>query len=134
LRHQRQERWLEDLQQRLAETLVDLPCRVWLFGSRARGDWDGLSDTDLLVEAEAGELAERARNDLELAELVQGDGFDAQACFFATEAAEKALKGTILQLGCEPAHNHVLGRLVERLAAAGLDVTALASLRLAALS
>jgi predicted nucleotidyltransferase len=64
LRRQRQERWLEDLQQRLAETLVDLPCRVWLFGSRARGDWDGLSDTDLLVEADDAELAERGADRL----------------------------------------------------------------------
>jgi predicted nucleotidyltransferase len=60
VRHRRHERWLEDLQQRLAETLVDVPCRGWLFGSRARGDWDGFSDTDLLVEAECAELAERA--------------------------------------------------------------------------
>ena len=48
LRQQRHERWLNDLQQQLAETLGDLPCRVWRFGSRARGDWDGVSDTDLL--------------------------------------------------------------------------------------
>jgi predicted nucleotidyltransferase len=27
------------------------PDQVWLFGSRARGDWDGLSDVDLLVVA-----------------------------------------------------------------------------------
>jgi uncharacterized protein len=53
LRRRRQQRWLQDLQQRLAETLGDLPGRVWLFGSRARGDGDGFSDTDLLVEAES---------------------------------------------------------------------------------
>ena len=23
--------------------------QIYLFGSRARGDWDGLSDTDLIV-------------------------------------------------------------------------------------
>jgi HEPN domain-containing protein len=76
----------------------------------------------------------QARNDLALAELARGNHFHAQACFFATQAAEKALKGAILELGCEPAHTHVLGRLVEMLAASGLDVTALASLPLAALS
>ena len=27
------------------------PDQIYLFGSRARGDWDGLSDTDLLVVA-----------------------------------------------------------------------------------
>ena len=31
---------------------------VWLFGSRARGDWDGRSDTDLLVLADDREVAE----------------------------------------------------------------------------
>ena len=31
---------------------------VWLFGSRARGDWDGLSDTDLLVVADSQEVAD----------------------------------------------------------------------------
>jgi HEPN domain-containing protein len=154
LRGQRHGRWLEDLQQRLAETLGDLPCRVWLFGSRARGDWDGLSDTDLLVEADCAELAELAADKLRAA-LVGDDvlamdhsgwqamaaspsphwrAVHAQACFFATQAAEKALKGAILELGCEPAHTPVLGRLVEMLAAAGLDVSALASLPLAALS
>ena len=28
------------------------PDQIWLFGSRARGDWDGYSDTDLVVVAE----------------------------------------------------------------------------------
>jgi predicted nucleotidyltransferase len=67
VRRRRQERWLEELQQRLAETLADLPCRVWLFGSRARGDWDGFSDTDLLVEADGAELAEQAADQLRAA-------------------------------------------------------------------
>ena len=31
---------------------------VWLFGSRARGDWDGRSDTDLLVVADSQEVAD----------------------------------------------------------------------------
>ena len=64
LRQQRHQRWLAELQQRLAQTLGDLPCRVWLFGSRARGDWDGFSDTDLLVEADTPELAERGAEQL----------------------------------------------------------------------
>jgi HEPN domain-containing protein len=87
-----------------------------------------------MSQARPGAWWRQARNDLELAELARGNGFHAQACFFATQAAEKALKGAILELGCEPAQTHVLGRLVERLAAAGLDVSPLASLPLAALS
>jgi predicted nucleotidyltransferase len=31
---------------------------LWLFGSRARGDWDGRSDTDLLVVADSQEVAD----------------------------------------------------------------------------
>ena len=31
---------------------------VWLFGSRARGDWDGRSDTDLLVVADSQAVAD----------------------------------------------------------------------------
>ena len=31
---------------------------VWLFGSRARGDWDGRSDTDLLVVADSQGVAD----------------------------------------------------------------------------
>ncbi len=51
----------------VASAMGDLPCRVWLFGSRARGDWDGLSDTDLLVEADCAELAELAADKLRTA-------------------------------------------------------------------
>jgi len=79
LRQQRQERWLEGLQQQLAETLGEVPCRVWLFGSRARGDWDGFSDTDLLVEAESAELAERGADQLRSA-LVGDDVLALDRC------------------------------------------------------
>lgn len=56
LRQQHHARWLADLKQRV-NTLVAAqsgsncaaPDQIYLFGSRARGDWDGLSDTDLLV-------------------------------------------------------------------------------------
>ncbi len=49
-------------------------------------------------------LDQAARNDLELAVLADTRGFHAQACFFASQAAEKALKVAILELGAEPAH------------------------------
>ena len=76
----------------------------------------------------------QARNDLDLAELASRNGFLAQACFFASQAAEKALKSVILELGEEPPHTHVLGDLVRQLEAAGLDTSALAPLALKALS
>ena len=87
-----------------------------------------------MSQARTGAWWRQARNDLELAELARRNDFHAQACFFATQAAEKALKGAILELGREPPHTHVLGQLVKLLAAEGLDVTALAPLPLTALS
>ncbi|WP_411867783.1 nucleotidyltransferase domain-containing protein [Vulcanococcus limneticus] len=69
LRQARQQRWLAERRQAIAEALTDgdglavAPCQVLLFGSRARGDWDGHSDTDLLVVAptrpQADGLADR---------------------------------------------------------------------------
>ena len=41
------------------EVLGPGECSVWLFGSLARGDWDGYSDTDLLVVAPDLTAAER---------------------------------------------------------------------------
>lgn len=64
LRLGQQQRWLESRRQAVAETLagVALPAcagfLVLLFGSRARGDWDGYSDTDLLVVAPTQDQAE----------------------------------------------------------------------------
>ena len=53
LRQQRHRAWLAELKRQLHELLSEEhrahPEQIYLFGSRARGDWDGLSDTDLLV-------------------------------------------------------------------------------------
>jgi HEPN domain-containing protein len=76
----------------------------------------------------------QARNDLDLAQLARDNGFLAQACYFASQAAEKALKSAILELGLEPPHTHVLGDLLLRLRDAGVDTSALESLSLRALS
>jgi HEPN domain-containing protein len=66
-----------------------------------------------MSQARTGAWWRQARNDLELAELARRNGFHAQACIFATQAAEKALKGAILELGGEPPHTQVLGQLVK---------------------
>jgi HEPN domain-containing protein len=76
----------------------------------------------------------QARNDLDLAVLASGNGFQAQACFFAAQAAEKALKGAIVELGQEPPHTHVLERLLAVLIAQGADGEPLAALPLRALT
>ena len=54
LRTQLQGQWLKELCLALAdvlETSLERPDQIDVFGSRARGDWDDLSDTDLLVVA-----------------------------------------------------------------------------------
>ena len=73
LRDRRQKDWLTGLQQQLMEALASEQAdpSLWaihLFGSRARGDWDGFSDTDLLVVGCDQPLAER------LAELLRSAG------------------------------------------------------------
>ena len=65
LRIKKQNQWTIQLQTQL-EAVVQQhqineqrPDQIWLFGSRARGDWDGYSDTDLVVVAEDQAQAER---------------------------------------------------------------------------
>ena len=77
---------------------------------------------------------DQARNDLELAVLADTRDFHAQACFFASQAEEKALKGAILELGAEPAHTHQLTALVMCLTSLGVPTEPLLQLRLKPLS
>ena len=64
LRAQRHSAWLAQLRQQVKQIistpdpLHSPPDQVLLFGSRARGTWDGLSDTDLLVIANDAATAE----------------------------------------------------------------------------
>ncbi|MFM7753614.1 MAG: HEPN domain-containing protein [Cyanobium sp.] len=76
----------------------------------------------------------QAENDLALVRLACDNGYVAQACFFASQAAEQALKSALLELGLEPPHTHVLTDLTAALAASGLDVAALERLPLRRLS
>jgi len=76
----------------------------------------------------------QAQNDLELAQLAKDNGYLAQACFYASQAAEKGLKSVLLELGLEPPHTHVLNDLVKRLKETGLDTQALEVLSLRSLS
>jgi len=72
----------------------------------------------------------QAENDLALAQLARDNGFLAQACYYASQAAEKGLKSVLLELGEEPPHTHVLNDLVSRLQQNGLDTRALEALPL----
>ena len=76
----------------------------------------------------------QAHNDLELAQLASDNGFLAQSCYYASQAAEQALKGALLELGVEPPHTQVLNDLMQRLEGAGLDTHALNALPLRGLS
>ena len=79
LRRRERERRVAALRPRLRDTLGPNDCSVWLYtcgeafgyGSLARGDWDGFSDTDLLVVAANQGDADRAAD--RLAEALVGD-------------------------------------------------------------
>ncbi len=71
LRRRERELRIMALRQRLRDTLGTNDCSVWLFGSLARGDWDGFSDIDLLVVAANQDAAERAAD--QLMEALVGD-------------------------------------------------------------
>lgn len=64
LRIKKQNQWIIQLPSHLEAVVQQhqinepLPDQIWLFGSRARGDWDGYSDTDLVVVAEHQAQAE----------------------------------------------------------------------------
>lgn len=73
----------------------------------------------------------QARNDLALATLARDNGFLAQACYHASQAAEKALKGALLELGIEPPRTHVLKDHLKWVEQAALDVAELRTCRYA---
>ena len=77
---------------------------------------------------------QQATNDLAFAQLARDNNYLAQACYYASQAAEKALKGALLELGIEPPHTHVLNDLVQRLEAAGVNTEAFLGLPLRGLS
>ncbi|MFN5119181.1 MAG: nucleotidyltransferase domain-containing protein [Cyanobacteriota bacterium] len=68
LRQSERESRLRQLREQLQLLLGPAECSVWLFGSLARGDWDGFSDTDLLMvapdAAEAEQWADQLRQAL----------------------------------------------------------------------
>ena len=76
----------------------------------------------------------QARNDLALAQLAKDNGFLAQSCYYASQAAEKGLKAALLELGVEPPHTHVLNDLVQCLGDNGMNINQLKPLPLRGLS
>ena len=60
LRERRHAQWLTRLKEQIWDVVnnqAEPAPQIYLFGSRARGDWDGFSDTDLLVVAATKEAA-----------------------------------------------------------------------------
>jgi len=76
----------------------------------------------------------QARDDLAMARLADEARFHTQACYHASQAAEKALKGLLTGLDLEPPRTHALERLVESLREAGVEVEPLRELQLRVLS
>ena len=76
----------------------------------------------------------QAASDLAVARLTAEQGFHAQACYHAGQAAEKALKALLVAAGTIPPYSHSLDRLAETIGELGIDTTALRSLHLRALT
>ena len=72
----------------------------------------------------------QAQNDLEAARCTAAQGFHAQACYLAGQAAEQALKALLVAVGITPPCSHSLERLVEQLQSQGIETAALMELRL----
>lgn len=116
---------------------AERPDQIYLFGSRARGDWDGLSDTDLLVVA----ASKRWTNQL-LDHGLADDviGLDREAWAQLPESDSVIWRNIskvaipLLELGLEPPHTHVLNDLVQRLQQTGLETQDLEALPLRRLS
>jgi predicted nucleotidyltransferase len=106
LRQREHGRRLAELRQRLQQVLGPADCSVWLFGSLARGDWDGYSDTDLLVVAPDPAAAERWADQLREA-LVGDDVLAVSSDRWQTMAGSpsphwRAIRRQALQLHPEP--------------------------------
>jgi HEPN domain-containing protein len=72
----------------------------------------------------------QAHNDLEAARCMAAQGFHAQACYLAGQAAEKALKAVLVAAGITPPYSHSLERLAHVLQQEGLALDALNQLHL----
>jgi len=86
------------------------------------------------MNTRANAWVHQAHEDLSFAQLAGDNGFQAAACFHAYQAAEKALIGTLLELGLEPPFTHVLNTLVSQLQDAGINTQNLERLALRQLS
>ncbi|MFZ4566881.1 MAG: nucleotidyltransferase domain-containing protein [Prochlorococcaceae cyanobacterium] len=106
LRQREHARRLALLRESLRQVLGPADCSVWLFGSRARGDWDGYSDTDLLVVAADAAAAEQWAD--ELRRTLVGDDVLAvsSACWQAMGGSPsphwRTIRRQALQLHPEP--------------------------------
>ena len=72
----------------------------------------------------------QAKNDFAMAELAVENSFYAQACYHSSQAAEKALKGVIIELGGEVIRTHALPRLKNELRNLGVKTEPIDELRL----
>jgi len=76
----------------------------------------------------------QATSDLKAGRCMESEGFHAQACYHAGQAAEKALKGLLVACGVVPPHSHSLDRRLEAIADQGRDTSTLKALPLKALT
>ncbi len=64
---------------------------------------------------------EKAKNDLEIAEIILGEGFHGESAFHSQQAAEKALKALLVALNMQPPRSHNIHLLLRLLEERGID-------------
>ena len=87
-----------------------------------------------LSQQRHGAWRRQAHNDLAFAKLAKDNGYWAQSCYYASQAAANGLKGALLEIGFEPPHTQLLNDLVQRLGDNGLNIEQLKVLPLRGLS
>ena len=81
-----------------------------------------------------GAWRHQAHKDLAFSKLAKDNGYWAQSCYYASQAAANGLKEALLELGIEPPQTHMLNDLVQRLGDNGLNTEQLKALSLRGLS
>ncbi len=76
----------------------------------------------------------QAYSDLDAARVTASQGFHAQACYLAGQAAEKGLKALLVAAGITPPYSHSLQKLVEAIHHQGMTLPAMGELHLNALT
>ncbi|TCK02909.1 nucleotidyltransferase family protein [Phorcysia thermohydrogeniphila] len=96
---EKEERFLEELRRIVLDLLNGKDCKVFLFGSRARGDYRRSSDADIAVEGLSEEEFKRFKRSLD--ELVEESFIPFTVDVVDLSRASDSLKEVVLKEGIE---------------------------------